>query len=90
LTNLFGSILCLIELALFFPKHKLEIIGSLLVFLFAAIFILDPHSTRIGEQEPNIRASLLTLLVNIPYIFFFMGIRQIGLMVDSVFEAVTY
>ena len=90
LSNLYGSLLCLVEIIICKPTHKYEMIGCFLIIVFVILFLLDPQSIRVGETDPNLTASLLTLLVNIPYIIFFKIIKKISTIVDSIFEAVLY
>lgn len=44
---------------------------------------MDPESTRVGEKMPNIGASFMTLLVNLPFVVYFFLIGKLGKMVDN-------
>lgn len=44
---------------------------------------MDPESIRVGEDKPNIGNSFLCLLVNIPFVIYFMIIRRLGMLVGN-------
>ena len=68
LTNLSGSCAILVEVMSCKKVHLLEKLSVVLIWIFVAVLLADPHSVRVGEESPNYSASFITLLVNIPFI----------------------
>ena len=54
--------------------HILEIFGTLIVIIGAALLILDPQAKKIGE-EVNISVSLISILGSIPAALYFANSR---------------
>jgi len=47
-------------------------IGVLVIIVGVALMISDPDSKRVGQKEANMFGSIMSLFVNIPYVFFFL------------------
>jgi len=44
---------------------------------FVVVVCMDPESIRVGEAAPNIGNSFMCLLVNIPFVIYFIIIRRL-------------
>ena len=64
--------------------HNLEKLSTLFIWVFVVVFLADPHSLRVGEESPNYGASLMTLLINIPFIIYYRCIRRFTELVPDV------
>ena len=83
MTNVYGATLSIIYILICKRLHKYEYIGTFLIITFVIVVCLDPKSTRVGEVMPNIGASFMTLLVNLPFVVYFFLIGRLGKIVDN-------
>jgi hypothetical protein len=60
-----------------------EYIGTFCIIAFVVVVCCDPESLRVGEASPNIGNSFLCLLVNIPFVIYFMIIKRLGAIVGN-------
>ena len=81
LASLSGCLTVLGTIVLCRPTHLFEKIGLSVVLIGVIVMILDPNAVKDGERV-SVGADLLTLLVNIPWVFYFLGSEYIKIRMD--------
>jgi len=83
LTNCYGAFLSLFYIFICRKLHLYEYLGTFFIMAFVVVVCCDPESIRVGEAAPNIGNSFLCLLVNIPFVIYFIIIRRLGQIVGN-------